>query len=96
MPHPLLAAASSPTSFMHQSLSKSGCCCCVQPNTIQLGHPNCAVCHNRRERYKQLRERERQLEEYYSMGSSFGKPTPLLMLPLTEQLMGKLDNQLLW
>eukprot|EP00775_Hariotina_reticulata_P008492 gene8492-8675_t len=49
-----------------------------------------------RDRYKRLRDRERLLEEYYSMGSSFGKPTPLLVLPLAEQLMGKLDNQLLW
>ena len=44
----------------------------------------------------QLREREKSVREYLDMGSSYGKPTPLVLQPLAELLTGKLDNQLLW
>lgn len=43
-----------------------------------------------------LRERERLLANYYDMGSSYGKPTPLVLLPLAEILTAKTDNALLW
>jgi len=43
-----------------------------------------------------LREREKQLDNYFDMGSSYGKPTPLVLLPLGELLLDKTDNSLLW
>eukprot|EP00879_Flechtneria_rotunda_P029924 GHRR01032391.1.p1 GENE.GHRR01032391.1~~GHRR01032391.1.p1 ORF type:complete len:242 (+),score=77.02 GHRR01032391.1:1582-2307(+) len=49
-----------------------------------------------REKQRQLRKRRIELERYLEMGSSYGKPTPLVLLPLAEMLMGKMDNCLLW
>lgn len=43
-----------------------------------------------------LRDRDRQLSTYYDMGSSYGKPTPLVLLPFAEMLTAKTDNSLLW
>lgn len=51
-------------------------------------------CH--RQRLRLLRERDRQLSGYYEMGSSYGKPTPLVLLPFAEMLTAKTDNSLLW
>lgn len=41
-------------------------------------------------------ERQRKLHEYQAMGSSYGKPSPLVLLPLAELLLSKSDNSLLW
>jgi hypothetical protein len=43
-----------------------------------------------------LRDRDKQLSCYYDMGSSYGKPTPLVLLPFAEMLTAKTDNSLLW
>jgi hypothetical protein len=43
-----------------------------------------------------LRDRDKQLSLYYDMGSSYGKPTPLVLLPFAEMLTAKTDNSLLW
>lgn len=50
----------------------------------------------RRDKLRVLQERERQLSNYYDMGSSYGKPSPLVLLPLAEYLLAKCDNSLLW
>lgn len=36
------------------------------------------------------------MSNYYDMGSSYGKPTPLVLLPFAEMLAAKTDNALLW
>eukprot|EP00878_Enallax_costatus_P026504 GHUV01028446.1.p1 GENE.GHUV01028446.1~~GHUV01028446.1.p1 ORF type:complete len:313 (+),score=67.76 GHUV01028446.1:575-1513(+) len=49
-----------------------------------------------RQQWRKLKDREKLVREYLEMGSSYGKPTPLVMQPLAEALMGKVDNTLLW
>jgi hypothetical protein len=49
-----------------------------------------------RHQLKVLQERDKLVNNYYDMGSSYGKPTPLVLLPLAEMLTTKTDNSLLW
>lgn len=50
----------------------------------------------RRAKLKMLHDRDKLLRNYYDMGSSYGKPTPLVLLPLAERLLARTDNTLLW
>lgn len=36
------------------------------------------------------------MSAYRDLGSSYGKPSPLVVLPLAELLLSKCDNSLLW
>lgn len=55
-----------------------------------------SVCMSCRRQLKMLQERDKLVNNYYDMGSSYGKPTPLVLLPLAEMLTTKTDNSLLW
>lgn len=43
-----------------------------------------------------MRERDRKLADYLDMGSSYGKPTPLVLKQLAETLVGDTDLSVLW
>jgi hypothetical protein len=49
-----------------------------------------------RDKLRALRARDRLLCDYYDMGSSYGKPSPLVLQPLAEELAGRADLSVLW
>ncbi|WIA38046.1 hypothetical protein OEZ86_001416 [Tetradesmus obliquus] len=49
-----------------------------------------------RDKLRALRARQRLLSDYFDMGSSYGKPSPLLLQPLAEELAGRADLSVLW
>ncbi|KAF8055841.1 MOV10L1 [Scenedesmus sp. PABB004] len=49
-----------------------------------------------RDRVREVKARQAAVAAYKEMGSSYGKPSPLVLQPLVECLCGRLDNTLLW
>jgi hypothetical protein len=49
-----------------------------------------------RDKLRALRARDRLLSDYYDMGSSYGKPSPLVLQQLVEELAGRSDLSVLW
>jgi hypothetical protein len=54
------------------------------------------VLHIHRDKLRALRARDRLLSDYYDMGSSYGKPSPLVLEPLAEELAGGANLSVLW
>lgn len=67
--------------------------------TYNMVHPLtwCIMtCLFHRDKLRALRARQRLLSDYFDMGSSYGKPSPLLLQPLAEELAGRADLSVLW